>query len=1293
MPDTPEREPAHDAFGHSDVADNLLTMIKGAKTERLMIGLLGGFGVGKSTVIELLKRKLEGDHKYTVIRLSAERHEIGGFHRSFVFAFAEKLVEAGAIKKEIAEELLLGLEYSTSRAVSDFSSSPAVRAASRLAGEGARRTLRRIFLWSIAVAAVALLAWLFLLIVGGDPWRVFTSWFGGALAYLAILGPIVQSLWSFAKPEKALASLFKPGTLTHSRPRVEAADEFERAFGRLSELVNGRLVIAVDDIDRLSPSEVLAGLNSIRSFQLTCNESKRPIFIVSADERVIATAIMNSEPGLSAMPDSSHKSVSAYLNRLFVQRQHVPPHGYSDIQGFARSLLLRSNHVGAARLGKDLDDVLTVLIHDKVSDPRHVVRLLNAFFGDFRLVLRREERHGVRSITAGEVSSHPKTLARMVVLKVDFPRFYEQLQGDLDLLVAVENTLSGTPNDVDLDRLKRSDWDVDTDEFRLLSAYVGRTAGWVEPSVDMLPFVYLGQDELDRDLGSKDARTARSLLANAQIAELRGVLKDAGEASDQRQTALVRLMIESLGRVPQHELSNAISTAVAVSDEIDASLLPGLADAVAAALPRASSAALDQSRLTTLASHATQPHLASSLVTKILEPMSGDLSAARDRIVLARRDELSFVVGASRIAAHLHQALTSQGVTANTEELAPWLESLQDDRHKDLGGVAATAIVSVLARSEDEPNVGWLKAALVQVQRVPSKESASVLEQLLPLMSASLSGHLGAFLVNAAAALQVHDAKAMAGLPRAIRKGLMAGDSESKELVDDVLDETIETSAELLRKAVQAASTYTYGKISIVRDAAILLAALLEPAAEQTISSAIVAAVDQILADKPSEATPIVQSLCHVLDTAAEVQMMDEDRQLVISALRSLDDLTPAAATSLQDVLASRIQPSNDPKTRHDTLSFLTVAFTTEIGAAWVEPLIAGQVQHLKYPAVEASQISTDTLVTIFAITSVSTDSAQTVITAYQTMTSYGHAPSGQLVAKALCRIPWPTECQSGALAVLASQQHLIDEESYCLLIDQLAGELPSEIPPALVSGLTQALRSQVQSTNAMRRESVARLLRLIAPVDAAVIAIHTDQGGILLSEILEDHRESDDLMTKVVTNIAAELNTIQEQTIGETDVLLSVHSSDPQQYETRIIALIGQQLARDATQTSRTWSALLSPVPDDAMHAIAQLLAQNWDGGVADASATLSIIGAISRLEEFDHAIEPFVGKVMERWINTECDTEMARNLAVEFSKGPRSRRSVMSEFGPNGPWKSKPSRKPYDAVREVIKDSEKGS
>lgn len=63
--DAPVGEVARDAFGHDDIADNLHRMVTEPTDHRRMIGLLGQFGVGKSTIIELLRTKLHGDKIWT----------------------------------------------------------------------------------------------------------------------------------------------------------------------------------------------------------------------------------------------------------------------------------------------------------------------------------------------------------------------------------------------------------------------------------------------------------------------------------------------------------------------------------------------------------------------------------------------------------------------------------------------------------------------------------------------------------------------------------------------------------------------------------------------------------------------------------------------------------------------------------------------------------------------------------------------------------------------------------------------------------------------------------------------------------------------------------------------------------------------------------------------------------------------------------------------------------------------------------------------------------------------------
>ncbi|MFC8522354.1 P-loop NTPase fold protein [Pseudarthrobacter sp. NPDC057230] len=1279
LPDTPEKDPENDAFGHADVADNLLTMIRGAKTERLLIGLLGGFGVGKSTVIELLKRKLQGDKDLTVVRLSAERHEVGGFHRSFVFAFAEELVEVAAIKKETAEEQLLGLEYSTSTAISDFSSSPAARLARRFASIDARRTLWKMLWWVGGAVVLAALMALVIFAAGGDPLALVTSGFASLLVVGATVASSVQSLWQIAKPEKALVSALKPGTLTRSRPRVEAADEFERAFGRLTELVRGRLVIAVDDIDRLSPDEVLAGLNSIRSFQLTCKDAKRPIFIVSADERIIATAIKKSEPGLASTDDESDRSAVAYLNRLFVQRQHVPPHGLSDIQGFAKTLLTRSNHLGITHLGQDIDDVLNILIHDRVTDPRHVVRLLNAFFGDLRLALLRERREGIRSIAKGEVSGHPKTLARMTVLKVDFPRFYESLQADLDLLESIERIVAGTEGEPDVQRLSDAGWAITTEEGQRLAGYVGRTAGWVAGSVDLLPFIYLGQDEIDRDLGSKDARHARSLLANAQVAELRNLLN---QSSLERQTAFTRLMRESLSRLPSHELGNAVRTAVAIADQVPAGEFSALADSIAATLPRVNGIVLEYKNLGTLVQAATQEHLRSILFNRMLGPVAGDakVQLARDLVVLSQRPELASVGGAIRVRDHLRSAIESIGPSGPQEATGAWLGVLESDQHADLAVAAATAVIGEVQRTGSELSEGWFNAALIQFRRIPQNEHSRVLELILPIIKEGLDGSLGEFLSAAAACLQAAEPRVLADLPRALKSGIL--DDEGEEVGEEVTLKTELSTVDLLTLSTEKAPGYVYGSIPTVRYTADLLAALLRAREDLYASSRVEGLLDLILESKPQELVSIGTELCRLLKEPTPLPA--GAARLLESFLMNLDAVDPALHPSLKVAFIDRLQPHHEVAVRDEGLRLMHSAFKTTTGAAWADELVASQLPHLLYNNIEVAESATENLSAVIATSVVSADRAQGVVQQYSGMTMYGHAPASALVARAMCSIPWPDEqSQKQALQLLVAQRGHLDDEGYGVLIDNLARLTPSDLPPELVPGLTSTMRVEATSPNAVRRSNVARLWSLIDPVEAAVISSLSTEAAATATEIFAAHGS---VVGRFVTRFADEADSADVDMPRSSSVLQAAYQENSDDYEKQVLHFVRSQLARDSKLFSRTWAMLIDPMPWDSLQNIAQLLSQALHGGEADALSTLSLIGAVSSQPDFDAALAPHVSAAMERWIRSEANTKVSLALAGDLQKGAACRDQILAKFGPYGPRKDDNAKEAYRAVRESL-------
>ncbi|KQR26151.1 P-loop NTPase fold protein [Microbacterium sp. Leaf151] len=554
--DAPISEADQDAFGHDDVAENLHRMVTEATTHRRMIGLLGQFGVGKSTVIELLRGKLSGRADLTLIRMSAERHEPVGFHRAAVYAFAEALVDAGEVPKKDADEVLETLRSAQSTSVSDMTLSPVGRLVETAQSKlklGARR------FWLIMAGAVitaALVLGLSAALIPADVWK----WLGGILIPLVTAGaffaPFIWLASTVNLGAVNVGGLFTPGSRSSQRAKVEAADEQERAFADLVDKASNRLVVAVDDIDRLSRDQILSALNAIRSFQLTCKKSRQPIFIVAIDEQIVRAAIETGEAKTTT-------NAQEYLNRLFTLRQEVPVHETFDLRDYARSALTEKAAPLAAKIGDKLDDVLVMLIHDDVNDPRHVVRLINAFSSDYRLAAAREARTGSRSLISGLVTGHLDVLARVVVLKTDFPLFFRATLDDVRL-VHIASQASAVDVDEDDHRyLSMAGFNPADADHTSLFRFLARTAGWVPDDIDLNPFLHLGQDRFSLTLGNAQARDIRSALANNQSAALARLGDEAQADSAEATATFIELTTSVLRQLGQAEQSNGVAAILA----------------------------------------------------------------------------------------------------------------------------------------------------------------------------------------------------------------------------------------------------------------------------------------------------------------------------------------------------------------------------------------------------------------------------------------------------------------------------------------------------------------------------------------------------------------------------------------------------------------------------------------------------------------------------------------------------------------------------------------------------------
>lgn len=258
--DAPITDVALDAFGHDDVADNLYRMVTEPTSSRRMIGLFGEFGVGKSTVIELLKDKLSGSRDFALVRMSAERHEPVGFHRAAVYGFAEALVDSKQISESDADRILEPLRTAQTASMADAALSPAAQLFSRVqrAMEG---SWIKVLGWGLLAAVIAIVLILVApLVFGPQIWSNISAWFS-AFVTVALVGVLLAFLTSSIGGGllKQIGRLLEPGTRTVQWAKVEAADEQERAFAELVDKADRRLVVAVDDIDRSASRPMVKG--------------------------------------------------------------------------------------------------------------------------------------------------------------------------------------------------------------------------------------------------------------------------------------------------------------------------------------------------------------------------------------------------------------------------------------------------------------------------------------------------------------------------------------------------------------------------------------------------------------------------------------------------------------------------------------------------------------------------------------------------------------------------------------------------------------------------------------------------------------------------------------------------------------------------------------------------------------------------------------------------------------------------------------------------------------------------
>jgi hypothetical protein len=369
--DSPTGSPA---LGYVQTGHALATIIKQSEP-RFAVGIFGGWGSGKTTLMQAIRTDLVAEQGIVVAEFNAWRFE--------------------------REPQLLIPLLDTIRAA-------LVRGADAVASKDAKAKIRSIAVrvgWVVRALATGLSAQV------GLPGAVTVSYdVGGALAALS----------TPTDPQNS-QSLY-----------VAAFDELDQAFRELSATGIGRVVVFVDDLDRCLPANALQVLESMKLFF----DLPGFIFVVGLDEDIVDRAIRakfasENDPAMTQAPGRDRADgprLPQQIGREYIKKIFQIPYSIPPMLPRQLDDLLPAMYQEASLEQDQLDDLTKrvrpyldyVAVGGRVN-PREVKRFINAYT--------------LQTLIRPQLDPDTVLALQTIAFRRDWAEFYEAILADSALFV------------------------------------------------------------------------------------------------------------------------------------------------------------------------------------------------------------------------------------------------------------------------------------------------------------------------------------------------------------------------------------------------------------------------------------------------------------------------------------------------------------------------------------------------------------------------------------------------------------------------------------------------------------------------------------------------------------------------------------------------------------------------------------------------------------------------------------------------------------------------------------------
>ncbi|MEI2396136.1 P-loop NTPase fold protein [Paenibacillus phytohabitans] len=520
LEDKPLQATKDDKFQYNQVAEILYDLLN-QNNFPTHIGLFAPWGSGKTSVIKLLEEIIMADKnngdKYIIKTIS-------------VWKFSD---DAPSLHRKIVREVQAELDVLDDEGLNNESTNIDI-----VTGIGIYSLLlaNKKFKWATIMY--------FLLLISSFALSVFikTDFFTSLMtSFISVstLGLIMGSLKIFAGSfQRGKQSIVKQLPLIHG-DQYEA--KFKLSVEKFLKRNDGKnLILVFDDLDRLPPNQLLAALNTMKTFL----HSKSCAFIIPCDEIVLRNGIKTAFEKKDILEENTPSQieenyVSEYINKTFDHQIRLPILEQKNMKRYAKQLLLDQNISWVKNDEINLDKILGVLVHTSIKTPRQVKTLMNSFSSNWSLAKKRDNESGRKIL-----SSNPLAIAVFTVLQTDYPEYYTELIAD--------------PFRITREDPKRT---------AEVSAYLSRVDKCI-PKEDPRPFIYFSNEKLNPATGKPQVIEAQNFLLNAQTEPFKESYNALG---DLEKEILLSSVISNFDDNPGLEVENCIETLI--ESEVDLSVV------------------------------------------------------------------------------------------------------------------------------------------------------------------------------------------------------------------------------------------------------------------------------------------------------------------------------------------------------------------------------------------------------------------------------------------------------------------------------------------------------------------------------------------------------------------------------------------------------------------------------------------------------------------------------------------------------------------------------------------------